>query len=637
MKRYNAIISLPLFFCLMISIETRAAEQFFIEGAFNNSYFPTSMPNAISINTGGNAGQYPDGAGQVPNIGDIKLQRSVFGSIVDGKLAYPNVINELLSEADSLMKSGAKYKTPTAFGGVGQTGIGSGAWDIRFPGVREMDSGKLLQIGDQDQNYFEENILVAAERYRAILQIDPYNSEAAKGLLQTYYERMVPQIFAGNTSNVWAFRNRVTEEQIWQTSTLLEEGLNFYKKAVDIFVELTQTLPDVKYLDGKAGNFNHDTLRIPDAGDNMAIAPKLLETYIRAVSYQAEVTANKVARWYLDDYEYPVFPFENSSKRKQIVDYINKQTSLIQNELVLANVFFGVFSVSNPIEVTDIGRVTQVIGDLLSSRDFIRDGYLSFAVSRNSAGAVTGESYGVYSPEFVPFLYRDPEGLVQFPNSYQNLYSRAKEIVERAITWEKDTRYEDRTFDSNQYELQNRLENIQSEYFSELTQLCGQIRDGEGNLVPDIVLALFPNEERLKKYSYKLAGETASGAIYNQWMTAEMEVDAAMLDLESLVKEMAKKEEIAREIANGVENIAILYLENGEKLAALELQRGELLAQQTEYEDRKRSNLTGSILGIAASAAMAFARRYKFSSTDRSRIRYGYSRHWTSILWYVHS
>jgi len=49
MKRYNAIISLPLFFCLMISIETRAAEQFFIEGAFNNSYFPTSMPNAISI------------------------------------------------------------------------------------------------------------------------------------------------------------------------------------------------------------------------------------------------------------------------------------------------------------------------------------------------------------------------------------------------------------------------------------------------------------------------------------------------------------------------------------------------------------------------------------------------------------
>jgi hypothetical protein len=607
-----------LVFALFSSTRASALTQVVLEGAFDNIYLGANGPLAVTFSAGGNVGPYPDWNGQVPvtTTGDIQLQRSVFGFMVAGPLGYPDAVEDLQDAAENLIKRGTLYKTASTFpGGEGQTGIGEGAWDIRFPGVRSQATGELLVVDltNQvvDQNYFEEDIIAAAELYRAILRIDPYNTGAIEGLLQTYYERMVPLIFAGNTCQVWAFRSRISGNSLQHEIDLLEEGRSFYEMAAEVFIDLTGTLPDVTFFDGTSVFADHSQLRIPDSGENIAVVPKLMETYARAVASQAETTAHKVDRWYLDVFEYPVLPFEIAPQRQEIFDYVMREAARMQNEVMLADAFMDVFSEeTKPIYTTDIGRAAQMVSELLTKSDFIKNGYVSFAIERGADGAVTAQSYGVYAPEFVPFLYRDPEGLVQFPNSYLNLSERARDIVTRAIAWEGEARHEDRTFDNNQQELNDRFEGIRTKYFDELAQLCGQIRDPEsGELVPDIVFALFPPWEREKQHEYIAAAGETKGAIYQQWLTMkakETEVDAAMLDLENLVSEMAKKQEIATKIAGGIENLAQLVLENGEKLSALEIQRGDLIAKQIEYEDRKsqEASIFNMVLNFASNPAI---------------------------------
>ncbi len=202
--------------------------------------------------------------------------------MVAGRQGYPNSVNDLNKDAANLIAKGITYKTS------GQTGIsvitrtsdweswkatiGSGAWDIRFPGTRLYSTGEMFVQADI-QNYSESEILKAAELYRAILFINPSDTEAAKGLLQTYQERMIPLIFAGNTSQMLAFLNRYAMTSLTYEIGLLDEGVAHYRKAAGIFVELTETPSDLKYLDGTAGSysdykdiFKYDTLIKPDSG-----------------------------------------------------------------------------------------------------------------------------------------------------------------------------------------------------------------------------------------------------------------------------------------------------------------------------------------------------------------------------------
>lgn len=618
--KLKMIVALLMTMLVFASQSSAEVTQVFASAAFANR----SSDEAVSIGAGGNVKECPaeDGPIGIPSAGGVQLQRSAFGFMIAGNIGYPDAIEDLRSDAQNLTLNGTRYKTPASAGGEEQTGtgeIGSGAWDIRFPGSRLYSTGELFQEGTDEQNYSESDLLKAAERYRAILFIDPSDAEAAKGLLQTCYERMVPLIFAGNTTQVCTFRSRFAMNSLAYEIGLLDEAVAHYRNAAGVFVELTETAWDLKYFDEESSIyseyedvFTYDALVKPDSGDDMAIVPKILETYARAVSFQAEALAHRVDRKYMDIFEYPVLPYEYAPKRKELVEYIHEQAAYLQNEILLANAYSHVFTTSDWLNVTDIGRASGVVANLLSMKDLIRDGMVCFTVARNATGAVTGDSYGVYPPEYVPFLAWDPDKVVSGPTSYQNFYDWAYEIVSSAQNFQDIAKAETRAFDANQEAMRTQFENIRSQYFSELGQLCGRIRDAEdGQLYPDVVYALFPPEERDKQHDYNESFGESKGAIHQQWLNirqAETEVDAAMMDLENLVKEMKKKEDIAVKITGVYNNLAQLILDSGEKLAALSIQEGELKAKQIEYENRKkrRSGLLGSIIGAATSVASAF-------------------------------
>jgi hypothetical protein len=189
---------------------------------------------------------------------------------------------------------------------------------------------------------------------------------------------------------------------------------------------------------------------------------------------------------------------------------------------------------------------------------------------------------------------------------------KKSELSDIAQNYQNIAKAETREFDANQEKMRTQFESIRSEYFSELGQLCGRIRDSKtGDIVPDVVYAIFPPAERDKLYNYNEGFGESKGTLYQQWLAiqqAETEVDAAMMDLENLVKEMEKKEEIAGKITGVYNNLAQIILDSGEKIAALAIQEGELKAKQIEYENRKkrRSGIFGSIVGVIASAAVSF-------------------------------
>ncbi len=204
--------------------------------------------------------------------------------------------------------------------------------------------------------------------------------------------------------------------------------------------------------------------------------PKFLKLMLRAVAFQSEALAHRVDRIYMNIFEYPVLPYDSLKNgpdnnnpvenRLELVQYLNEQASYIQNEILLANAYSGVFTESDWLNVTDIGRASGIVTNLLSMKDLIRDGMVCFTIARNATGAVTGESYGVYPPEYVPFLAWDPDKIITGSTSYQNFYDWAYEIVSSAQNYQNIAEAETREFDANQDKMRTQLDNIRTQYFA---------------------------------------------------------------------------------------------------------------------------------------------------------------------------
>ncbi len=126
------------------------------------------------------------------------------------------------------------------------------------------------------------------------------------------------------------------------------------------------------------------------------------------------------------------------------------------------------------------------------------------------------------------------------------------------------------------------LTEITNRYYGELGALCGWIRADAGSApVPDVVLALYPGAERLALHSYAGAGESLGdiGARWARIEQAQGELEMAQQDLQAIYSQMEKKSEVAGEIAAGIDNLARVFLENGEKLEGLDLETGRLQAR----------------------------------------------------------
>ncbi len=571
-----------------------ASDSCLVEGFFVNPTTPwhqdgnpTPDTNPLSFSSGGNHPVAEDDQGN-PVVISI-------GYPVAATAGFPGATTALKNKAQEKIDEGAVYRYDPA---TGQTGIGTGAWDIRFPDVRDQMTGDLWEESPgNEQNYFEDKILEAERLYRGALSVDPFDTVACESLLRCYYERMVPKTFAGNNSLVWGTRCRYSDKTLSEEIAILEEALAFYQEAVDIFIEATGLLPDIDYLNGTDPHVDHAILRDSDPLDP-GIVPLLVEAYIQALALKGEALEKIVHQTYKRDYTDPVLPIDMDVNRLAILNRIDQEVSQMRHQLLLASSFSDLAF----YEESDIVRAENAVSSLEVMRTAVRDGHQFFAVSRGASGTVNGDSFGVYPPEYVPFIF-DPFQFSGYTNTFDLLHAGAVDSVTLAATMETSAQGSTRDYDNNQQELEDRFEEIRTTYESEMTTLCGQRIFADGFLHPDISQAMLPPGEREQYDDYTGPGET-KGAVFQQWLKvqySETAYDAAIKDLENLEAKLQKHQDTADAIVGTINNLAQIILENGEKIAALELRAGELKAYQIKYSQRKKSQagLWKSALGFA--------------------------------------
>lgn len=580
----------------------------FVEGWFQNSFanltdparFVTNSPltpTSASIWAGGNAGPAPAPGGEVPAATftagasqvTVRLVQSAAGQTTAGPLGFVNASALLLTEGlRHLTNSSAYGRMSTLTGPLERPASG---WQIRFPGVLDPVSGAVLDT--TGQNYDEALCHESQRIFEAALRVNPFDREAAFGILRAVYHRVIPHTFAGNHARQRADRVRLLFGDIDQETGVIEgHAVTAFETAARHMIDAFASQPAAGLLDG---SYPH-LAALDDAGLT-PLRRQLLASYARAVASQAEATYGFVRLKYLAGYQNPLAPGFNPAP---LLETLDQRHWKVVGQLLFTGMFAGV-----PAEdVPEVLQIRQAVGALERLRDSIANGRLSF-VALGSTERVQSFGYREYPPEYVPFFRDLTTDNLNRDSSFDNLKTRAKELANWSVARDEAARAASQAFLQDNYNLETALTDIKTRYSQELGNLCGLVRDEQGSLVPDLALAVLAPEHRDARYPYNRPGE-AKGALYAQYKRIELarnEVNGVVLDLENLISNLRKKAQIGREIAQGQENIAYLILANGEKLKALDIEQGEAEAQAAE----KLGEVGRGWESVVASATREFA------------------------------
>ncbi len=546
----------------------------FLETHFANTFKVgdnvTNTP-AVALASGGNVAHYPGPNGQLPAASYlengqtrfIQLRQSVIGHAV---AVTPGVVSAMLTKAradlqDAVAYTSFAHETANHDRAVGQP------WNIRFPGV--VDPGNTNNSGFSYTNAtFHTNLThEAANYYRAVLRAAPLNLAAAHGLLRTYYERMAAYTFAGHNGAERAARVRLLYGDInLEISNLENYTLNFYTNATDELNLLTSRPLEAQLFDG---SYPHISPSVLASNRN-----RLTEAYTRALTHQGE-TIFKIGQ--LNQFKNYGNPLINSTVVATFTNLV-AELAARRNAVAERQLLLDVSPELTPVGLTELGRARQLLDQIQSLESSIENGRIVFVASRPRPNPLFPAEvwFEEFSPTYVPFLKMENDNRP----SYRQLIGIARDFAQAASAVEVTAAQWVREFDVNLSVQREKLSEITNRYYAELGALCGWIRADGGPAVPDVILALFPLEERTSLHSYAGSDESL-GEIGSQWTRiaqAQAELELAEQDLESIYSQMAKKSEVAGEIAAGIDNLARMYLENGEKLEGLDIQAGKLQA-----------------------------------------------------------
>lgn len=560
------------------SFTARAAvlsDGVFLETDFSNPLrVGTDVANSasVAIPAGGSVGEYPGPQGSIPSTSgrQIQLRQSVVGHAV---AMTPMVVNQLLAHALVDLKAAVGHVNLTSE--TADHGRAEGQpWNIRFSGVVNPVNTNNSSFTYTDANFLPERAHQAADYYRAALRADPVNVTAAHGLLRTYYERMAAYTLAGHNGAERAARVRLLFGDIGlEIGNLEGYTLNFYTNATDELSLMTSRPVE-------AGLFDGSYLQIP-AEELATNRNRLTEAYARAITHQAE-TIFKLGRLrQFNGYRNPVLdPTASQSFAVLLADLANHRRSLAERVLLLETA-----SELTDVANAELGRARYFVYQIELLESSIENGRIAFVAAHDTGfGTPTQPDiqfiFREYAPDHVPFHALTSVGGVP-RRAHEQFLETATSLLSRALQREQAVDDLSRNFDLNEFAHRQSLSELTNRYVGELGTLCGRIKGQDGALVPDVILALYPRTERLALHPYTAPGESLGeiGAQLARIDQALAELELAEQELESLYSQMEKKGEVSGQIAAGIDNLARMFLQNGEKLEGLDIASGNLQAE----------------------------------------------------------
>jgi hypothetical protein len=527
--------------------------------------------------------------------GGIRLVEASISPTTASAAGYPTFeTNSLNSALTSLQGSGiipartqgaAEYRY-----GLGQGGENS-PWVISFDAVPAASPAI-------PQNFFSEKIDEAIEAARLAIRVNPYRTGAGSGyalIFQAAYEATVPYTYAGNEWRAKADKDRVGVAPLdasidARLASLAAAGDRYTKAGEALLNLLNHPVESAWLLDPSAYIGSAGPAWSPD---NRTWPGLLYQAYIEAVTQLAQVEYERLHTRYLKDH--------GATDLSALITDIHASADEIDAKMLPVSALQSAGVLDDDIDTSSPSAWSSLLRRLA---DHVTERSLFFSPGINPLSGKIG--YATYGPNYVPFLV--PAQLAFRPFSFDNFLSFTFGIDGESVPPSDTTASsnsligEAKSSDTQAMsaveeqiqtvsQVNNLRDETQSNYFSQLTQLCGQRRSEPANLssplVPDVLGYLLPTEER----SPLLSGETL-GDIALQWNKIE-QAENRLSTAYRAMEEIDEEAELIREYGNerqlSYDRIAKIQLSTGEQISALDYLSGEIRAKALQQEAEQKA------------------------------------------------
>jgi hypothetical protein len=597
--------------CLAAIIGTTfgaVAQDLFLESVWQNNL---SSPG-VALWAGGNESTSGPGIGNPYSANGIYLVESAIGQMTAQTLAYPGADSDLASGAAAATLGAQTYRYTNSLGII----ITNPAvtWTIVFPGGFNPATGLANASVTAGALNYDTNALAQAEHdLRAILRINPLDTDAAKQLVLLADARIAPLEWSGTAALAYAEKARLlglTTGGTNQETIAVELARGYFQNACDVFSQFLGNPSDASLVEGQNTFLS--------AGVTNQVA-QILDDYLRNLAEYASASLTdfqirSLAQFY--DPSQPQ-PGQAPAATRALLDDIDNTSSEIQLRLLLASPFQSL-----PMYTASAaGEVQTYLAQIGRMHESVLLGRVTF-IAGDSGDASTNASlyYGEYSTAFVPIF----SGLA-YPqggnSSFDIALAQALNFAAYATNQEAAAADAVSKVATAAYDYTKEQSDLQQQYNNQLVNLCGYgTVDTNGNPVPDIFLAALQPGVRestaaqlLTNATYDISQNT--GAIYQQWLAvqqAETNLVYASLQLSNTVATMIEKSLVAYAIHSNDLQLAALDLSDGQQISAIDVQEGEAKAQgdltvaQIQHDEavqKARNSIWGGVLSVVGAVA----------------------------------
>ncbi len=445
--------------------------------------------------------------------------------------------------------------------------------------------------------------------YRRALRINPYDTQAALGILRVRQAQVLKNDLVSDFYRKREFINRYTDSAADATGRVLSSEIAYLQNIASLHQAslplLLELLSDP--LPRGPGALLRGEIQLSDAD-------------AKVVSYTFELIYSAGYRLALTQYDL--------GRKQLLLNFFNNGTTAdpqsrnyAADQLLIAHDYLNsVLQMVSPfaqpalISANDLYNLTGMLGRLTQLASLTRQGYNPFG----------------FLPEFVPFAQASSQD--SNLSTYNTMRSLAADAAAIALQKEQETAIvQDQLVAFAQTEDQYHQDAVKTaaSYDERLKTLAGVVLLPNGAEIADIWTVGAPDtdvdgdgkteRDALRDSLVKSNPGTifgAKGQVAEQYLVlaaAEAKVEQTFNQMKNNVETIADKEQEAREISGVLQSQAdaIIYIlqTDGSKVSALTRERGKLLQDYEEKlrKQQQKSSLFGGIASIAGGIASLFS------------------------------
>jgi hypothetical protein len=441
-----------------------------------------TMPSGPGTSTNTTTGVFAvSGAAYVPvTANSIYLAESAIGQMTPQSLGSPQASNVLATLAYNAFVTGESYRFTIGPGGILITNPAS-TWTIVFPGGFNTTNGSIYPSGSVGN--FDTNQLSQMDYYlRALLRINPLDTNAAQRLVLLQEDRMLPLEWSGVEALAYADKARLlglTVNGTNEETLAIEDARGFFQSACNVLPTFLANPSDAALAEGQ------NPLLSPAVTNQVA---QVLDDYLRNLAEYAQASLSDFQIRCLTQFYDPTQQPQGAplpQATQALLNDIDHTQIEIQMRLLLACPFQPLPAYTASLA----GQLQNLLREIGRMHDSVVNGRISFIAG--ASGGSSGNAslyYNEFSTSFVPIFSGQltQNGAL---SSFTVALNLAQDFAQYASQQEAAASAAIAYVSQLAYSYTSQEQSLEQQYDTQLVNLCGYFNnDTNGNPVPDIFL-----------------------------------------------------------------------------------------------------------------------------------------------------